>query len=1306
MTSNHISSGAFKFIALSISLLNLPAGAQTAVPVGSGSYASSIPAPYQFSGGFFSMTAQQVVTNYANLKIDPALTNRPMPTSQWWTDLLVGDRSYQPAANMPRVLQQDAFGGQLWAYPFMADPESFGMNLYFPNAWNARSNPNFPEGGFNAGPALAISGSVPIAVGANDILIANFEGASYPAGWTTTGTAFGSGPYPGGGGSCQVPNVQGFIGNAAANSFQCSDTPTGTLASPAFTLTKDFIHFLVGGGSNTNLTAVRLVISNSVVRAAGGIQDGTLRWATWDVSAYAGQTAQIQIVDLSSGSWGFIMCDFIVASDDGSSPAARYTDTFKPTRSIVTGWSDWGVQFALPDALGRRMDVTLARGVPFVWTTCSNFTPRINLGAGTTLYNINGAAIPRANGGTFTNSAFAFTSSGRVIGVFAPDNTVFLTDGSYLLPQLSGTNSFLVYGALPAVSNLAEFASYAYARVTNTTYAWNYDVTNARVVTTWNLAATPLKPGQTNTLQGWLPHHYRTTSNTLAFKPYTYLTPRGLMKVAAGNQFQLAYNFAGIAPALPAPRTNGLPDDYIAGRMTNYINTFAASYPYNVGDTYGAGKTFGLTAQYMTFARQLGMTNKATQMANGLHSILANWFTYTPGEADSFFARYDNWRALVGFPASYGSEAFNDNHFHYGYFMVASALLGTEDSTFLPQYGPMAKLVAKEFANWDRTETNFPFLRVFDIWEGHSWAGGFSSGGGGNQESSSEAMNAWVGVFLLGNMLGDSQMTAAGAMGYAVESAATSEYWQDAYRTNLPASYGKGSAGIVWSGSLAYGTFFSGDPAWIHGIQWVPANHWNNYLARDKAFANWQLTNLWNERVVASTYGINGFTLTDANNAVAQGEYLGNYILGFQALFDADGVAAIMDAAFATNAPIATGPNYAGATYYLTHSLRSLGDPDPAWHTSLPTSQVYYKAATGQRTYVIYNPAPTNQTVTIFQNNMPVDSVVVPAGKFFSDTNIVTATNRPVISLQLGTQISWPTTAGSQYQLQWTSRNTNGASWANLGPSTNGTGGVITMFDPEFPAVHKNFRVQEVTSGADTPIAVNGGFESGSGTSASGWNRGGSQPPFRTSGNAHSGTYAMQVFVTNSASTPNNSALDQDIAAAGGPAIVPGTTYKLSFWSKQAGSGPSYVQNYGISWRGANNAQVGFTGWIGFSSDASSWSQTINASLTAPAGATNAVIQIYGTTGAVSGGYGGSLLDDLALTGGAVFTATNTIWPSCIPGTLVSCPTDAGIGYEVYKASALGQWTLGAILAGTGGIQSWFDATSTNQQAFYQIKLQ
>ncbi|MGN6556164.1 MAG: hypothetical protein ACTHLW_20840 [Verrucomicrobiota bacterium] len=106
--------------------------AQVAVPVGGGSYASSLPPSVQWQGGYYSMTPQQVVTQYSVLHLAATATNRPLPSNQWWTDLLVGDRSYQAAANTPRTIVQDAFGGQLWAYPSMINPESFGLISIFP----------------------------------------------------------------------------------------------------------------------------------------------------------------------------------------------------------------------------------------------------------------------------------------------------------------------------------------------------------------------------------------------------------------------------------------------------------------------------------------------------------------------------------------------------------------------------------------------------------------------------------------------------------------------------------------------------------------------------------------------------------------------------------------------------------------------------------------------------------------------------------------------------------------------------------------------------------------------------------------------------------------------------------------------------------------------------------------------------------------------------------------------------------------------------------------------------------------------
>ena len=1318
------------------------ATAQVAVPVGAGSYASFVPAFDQQADEYYALGAQQIIDLYPNLYLDPSLAGRPLPSNKWWTDVLIGDRSgnYNATNNPPRAVSQDAYGGQLWAYPSMVAANSAGFNLYFPNAWNTGTP---PQGGFNTGTALAITAPIPLSAGSNDILIADFDGTNYSSGWVTTGTAFGTGPTLGGQGPGQSV-VSGFLGVACVNTFANGvhgDSPQGTLTSTTFTIQKHYIQLLVGGGNYPTNAAVQLIISNNIVAYATGQNSDTLTWNTWDVSAYQGQTAQIKIIDLTGGGWGHVLCSWIVATDDGSDPSVRYVG-----KSIVTGWSDWGFSFKLPDNTtgNTNVQITMTRGVPFVWTAYNGVNPSINIGT-STIYGTNNNTITLVSGNNFTNTAFSFDYQGRSFGIFAPDNTAFTFSGTTVTARLSGTNNYLVYGLLPNHTNLNEFAQYAYAEVTNTRMDWTYDRANGLVDSTWTLTTTPLKNGQTNTLQGWLPHHYRTTQNNLVFKPYTYLTPRGVMKVAAGNRFQINFPFHGIAPMLPAPQTNGLAHDYVRSRMQTYVQNFANAGHPGGDETYGAGKDLGVTAQYMTFAHQMGLTSSEAQMKGAIEGTLQDWYTYTPGEAHHFFAKYTNWPALVGFDASFGSQGFNDNHFHYGYYMVATALVGLSDPSWISQYGLMAQQVAKEYANWDRSDANFPFFRTFDIWEGHSWAGGTSGGGGENQESSSEAMNSWVGIFLMGNAMNDDAMTAAGAMGYAMESTAVNEYWQDMYYTNFPTSYGKSMNGILHADALQFGTFFDGEPAWVYGIQMVPQNHWNNYLVRNKAHGFYQYTNLWNDRLLnlhsypmwSNSVAYNSGTWVQYTNCVwsavsnltagmpapnqsgapwtlqrnmtsstasVLGGYLGNYILGWELLFNPDDVAAQFDASYATNGPISGNGTYSGVIYYLTHALRGLGDQDTNYYTSIPTSQVYYNPLTGVRTALIYNPAATPQTATVYSNGIPVNTISAASGTLTVHASPLPGTFEPVLARN--TQISWPTTVGNNYQVQWTTPPTNGGStWNNLSSVTAGDGATNAMFDSLGAGGARAYRVLEYTTYVATNVA-NGGFEIG-GTGSSGatnWTSSGSEPPYRVNTNSHSGTWSMMLANTNKAT--GGIQFQQDERTAGATAIVPGLTYTFSFWAQQILNGAGYVQNYTVTWL-TNNTTIApaavsanFTGGSGF------WNQIMVAGLVAPANANGARINFNCTTGAGAGWAGESLIDDVFLSTSAP-GSTNTLPVTVQSGWQVSWPSANYVTYGLRRAAALNAWTdYGSNFAGTGGTISIFDPAGTNQFQFYQVYAQ
>jgi endoglucanase Acf2 len=1013
------------FLALATIGANLPA--QTAVPVGSGSYASAVPTADLETDSYYGLPADQVISFYNLLHMDPSLQSLPIPTNHWWTDMLFANRSSLPTGQTEYTIKQDPYGGQMWVIPSMLQPKTYGVDVYYANSWKAANSNGSPQGQFDQGTALPMHGDIPYHIPAADVLIADFENG-YPTGTVITGKGFASTPSTGSG-------LTGLVGNYCASTRDAGDNATGTLTLPSFTVTKHYLNFLICGG-NTAGTSVNLIVNGQTVLTASGVDSTDFAWVTWDISAYNGQTAQVEILDNQTGSWGFIAADQIVESDSNN-PVGRFGGDLEATNTIVTNWGDWNVDFKMPDSYGDEADFTMARGIPFTWSSWTGMNPKIEPGSSLTFNDTSNNPITVING-SFTASAFSFTFNGKAYGVFLPTNTTVLVGGtgssSYFEPQLSGTNNYMVIGYLPATSNLAEFATYAYAKPTNTAITWNYDPTNARVETTWTITTTALQGTNLNTLQGWLPHHYRRTTTNFSFKPYTYQTQRGIMQIGAGTSFQINFPFNGVAPVLPAPSTQGLANEFQPSRMDSYLASFQPGTM--TGETYGSGKALGLCAQYMAQAKQMGDSTDFNRLKSALETALSNWFTYTPGETEEFFAEYPNWHALIGFNVSYGSQAFNDLHFHYGYYATATALVGMYDPQFLSNYGPMMKNIVKSYGNYDRTDTSEPFLRMFDVWEGHTNAGGTSSPTGENEESSSEAMQSWIGMYLLGGMMNDSQMTAAGAMGYAMQSEAVNEYWEDLYNQNFPTVYGKAWAGQVWASSIVYGTYFTADPDWIYAIQFTPSNHWDNYLVRDQyATAQAKYNDAWSERAAfAAQYPIwssanayasgawvnyNG-SLYSALDAVAAGgatpdtdttdwyyqdnfstetpdiltAYPGDYNLAYEAQFDPNTAASQFDTYYAASEDIATSTTFAGSTYYIIHAMRDIGLQDYNYSVSIPTSAVYYNSRTNVREAVIYNPSSSAATATIYNNGTSIQSASVPAYTY----SVVYVGNAPVIT--------------------------------------------------------------------------------------------------------------------------------------------------------------------------------------------------------------------------------------------------------------------------------------------------------------------
>jgi len=176
----------------------IPAGLHAAPvavsPGGAGSYASEVPSVNWYVDSYYGLPAGQVepftsdttTAIYGSLHMDPSLIGKAIPTNHWWTDMLVANRSSLPAGSSQYIIQQDPYGGSMWFLPGVLAAKSYGLDLYFPNSWNAANSNGSPQGGFNQGTAMSVKGDVPYNIPAGDILIADFENG-YPAGTVRTG---------------------------------------------------------------------------------------------------------------------------------------------------------------------------------------------------------------------------------------------------------------------------------------------------------------------------------------------------------------------------------------------------------------------------------------------------------------------------------------------------------------------------------------------------------------------------------------------------------------------------------------------------------------------------------------------------------------------------------------------------------------------------------------------------------------------------------------------------------------------------------------------------------------------------------------------------------------------------------------------------------------------------------------------------------------------------------------------------------------------------------------------------------------
>lgn len=143
----------------------------------------------------------------------------------------------------------------------------------------------------------------------------------------------------------------------------------------------------------------------------------------------------------------------------------------------------------------------------------------------------------------------------------------------------------------------------------------------------------------------------------------------------------------------------------------------------------------------------------------------------------------------------------------------------------MEKYGGIIDAIVADIANDDPHSPYFPIARHKSWYDGHSWASGlFPQGNGKSQESSSEAVNCYYGVYLWSIVREDQYMNYFARLLLATEIRGARTYWHagpdsNVYPKEFADNYMVGNLGGLDVNSL---TWFGDKVYYVHGIQMIP----------------------------------------------------------------------------------------------------------------------------------------------------------------------------------------------------------------------------------------------------------------------------------------------------------------------------------------------------------------------------------------------------------------------------------------------------------------------------------------------------
>jgi endoglucanase Acf2 len=626
---------------------------------------------------------------------------------------------------------------------------------------------------------------------------------------------------------------------------------------------------------------------------------------------------------------------------------------FEPGRALLAGASDWAVEMTMARG-ADRFDATVAHGSPYAWLRVGRGDLRVRLPApGERL----AAADPRM---------LVLRVKGTAYALFGPTGVQWeAASPSEWLARLPAGKGYLAVAGLPddTAATQALLLKHAYAAVADTRVDWKVDRNTGEVQTTFTATVQPLEGTETTPLLGLYPHHWYHNASVADRLGPAYDTVRGKLRLLAARGFTTTARYTGFVPYWPAVPDSAPRMAELRDVMKSDIRNARRMLLVEGEGPYWQGKGLMRLLKMLDVYEQQGDKEATARLLELVKTRIEEWFAGTDRR------RYFHWDQAMGTVVAYPEEYFsvvqmNDHHFHYGYWVRAVAEVALRDPAWAARgrWGDMVDLLIKDIAFAERGKAEFPFLRNFDPYEGHSWASGIGLGEtGNNQESSSEALNAWTGLILWGELQGDAALRDQGIWMLVTETEAIKHYWFDLYGQVFAPEYKNVDVSMVFGAKYAHNTWWIDDPRQITGINLLPMTTVSTYFASHPDYIRKNLAALKDEQKIWA----------DRGKKVDPPDIWQDIFAKYLAL--ADPAAAL--AGWNRWGAVELGDSRTHTLHFL-QSLAGLGAPDTSVTANTTLYQVF-KRPDGKRNYLAFNAGKAPITVRFSDGR----ELVVPPGQ-------------------------------------------------------------------------------------------------------------------------------------------------------------------------------------------------------------------------------------------------------------------------------------------------------------------------------------